>query len=712
MKINEIVINNFRSINLEVFSPKERLNYFIGLTGSGKSNLLRAIEFLANSENNFKNDANNQNKNIKISLDLNLNENEAKILYIDILKTWILELSNQLRKLIRKLELTPSEINFVIIDDLYKGLLLKCYDEKYISKNYQKIWSDKKVLNERQRIIDLISDDLETLNYYCLEKINLNYNFVQKFEIDTLNFLTNFAINFSKIVSKNNKSLNFISNRNNINGIISGLISNFTEFFNFKQLGSLKEIDTWEYENKKIFDWFEIAYSDFISNNFYNHEGVNNQNFRMVETAFIFDLSKLISIFSWNRNLIDLNSDSISFEENKDNVILKKLLSLINLDINKMSLYQDDSIFAEKSILLDKHINNRIEEYWQNFVMEGLQIKTIITNKFLKFTVRHLDNKIIDISNESEGLKQFLSIVLSIDYSLNSYKTILLIDEPESHLHLEGVIALRKLLNNASKNYLNIFITTNSVQMVDPDKLELFHLIEKINMSSQIINIVETNKKNQIPDLIKQSFGTGVFSKFLSEKYSFFVKDIIDKNYLNKFIKHYGISANVFVYYESKAIEFIEGIKLNFYEDYFNDNCFFIFDGTNEAHKTKQIIEKEFQNMNWFTLSQIFPGAKQTDLTIEYLYSPSMLKEYKSQKKLLEDNWKNTSQELNNKINTENLDLNKSFENEYIKPLKKLKMELSNSIKNNKSFIDVSDEEKIKILIVFLEERGVTITSY
>ncbi|MDK2819436.1 MAG: AAA family ATPase [Mycoplasmataceae bacterium] len=712
MKIKEIKINNFRNFDSVIVNPKTNLNYFIGLTGSGKSNFLNAVKLLIASDNDFISNVKDKNQNLKISLELILSDDEAKFLFVDILRTWIIQLSINLKELQQKLSLTPPEIDFVIIDDLYKGLLLQCYDEKHISKNYNEIWNDKKVIKEKKRIIDLISDDLEALEYYSTEKINMKYNFVQKFEIDAFNFFRNFTINITKVINKNNKSLTYISNENNINGTINGLISNFTDFFNFKQLGSLKEINTWEFEKKKVFDWFETSHTSFIKNNFYNEEGVDNQNLRKIETVFLFDITKLINIISWNKKIINLNQESVSFIENQNNFVLKKLLSIVELDINHMDKY-DDSDLNKKSTLLSRHINNKIEEYWKEFVMEELQIEAKITKESIKFIVKHGSNNVaVDINDESEGLKQFLSIILSLDYSKDSNKTILLIDEPESHLHLASVISLRKLLHNESKKHLNIFISTNSVQMVDPDRLELFHLIEKTNMSSQIINIVDTNKKHQTPNLIKQSFGTGAFSQFLSQKYSFFVKNIIDKHFIEKFIKHYGISANVFIYYDSKAIEFIEGIKSNFYDDYFNDNCFFIFDGTNEAAETRQAIEKEFRHINWFSLPQIFPRAKENNLTIEYLYSYSLSTDYYAKKKIIEENWKNVRQHVDNKINTTNLDMNKIFQKEYIKPFKKLKMEFSNSIKNNKSFIDVSNEEKIKMLIVFLEERGIIITSY
>jgi predicted ATP-dependent endonuclease of OLD family len=86
-----------------------------------------------------------------------------------------------------------------------------------------------------------------------------------------------------------------------------------------------------------------------------------------------------------------------------------------------------------------------------------------------------------DMSDRSQGFKQFVSLLLSISVSSISGDTknhIILIDEPEVHLHPSGVRWMRdELLEIGKSNYL--FVATHSDFMVDRSTKERHYLLTK-----------------------------------------------------------------------------------------------------------------------------------------------------------------------------------------------------------------------------------------
>ncbi|MEG1009549.1 MAG: AAA family ATPase [Clostridia bacterium] len=79
----------------------------------------------------------------------------------------------------------------------------------------------------------------------------------------------------------------------------------------------------------------------------------------------------------------------------------------------------------------------------------------------------------------SDGYKQFLSILFSVGL-LNLNEKIILIDEPEIHLHPSSIVSLRdKLLDIGTINKnSHIFISTHSVNMIDKSNLDLYYILD------------------------------------------------------------------------------------------------------------------------------------------------------------------------------------------------------------------------------------------
>ena len=148
----------------------------------------------------------------------------------------------------------------------------------------------------------------------------------------------------------------------------------------------------------------------------------------------------------------------------------------------------------------------------------------------------------------SEGFKQFISLILSLSVETKLSKrknNLILIDEPETHLHPSGIRDLRKeLLAIGKSNYL--FVSTHSPFLVDRKDKERNVIIKK-NKSAETEKI-EIDKNTDIIDdeVLREAFGIEVYKDLLNP-HSILVEGASDKKILQKSFtikgwKKYGVT--------------------------------------------------------------------------------------------------------------------------------------------------------------------------
>lgn len=148
----------------------------------------------------------------------------------------------------------------------------------------------------------------------------------------------------------------------------------------------------------------------------------------------------------------------------------------------------------------------------------------------------------------SEGFKQFMSLILSIsvETKMSTKKNnLILIDEPETHLHPSGIRDLKKeLLVIGESNYL--FVSTHSPFLVDRINKERNIIIKKNQAAST--EKIEINKNADIIDdeVLREAFGIEVYKDLLNP-HSILVEGASDKMILQKVfalkgLKNYGIT--------------------------------------------------------------------------------------------------------------------------------------------------------------------------
>jgi len=148
----------------------------------------------------------------------------------------------------------------------------------------------------------------------------------------------------------------------------------------------------------------------------------------------------------------------------------------------------------------------------------------------------------------SEGFKQFMSLILSLSVETKLSKrknNLILIDEPEAHLHPSGIRDLRKeLLAIGESNYL--FVSTHSPFLVDRKDKERNVIIRK-NKSAETEKIEIDKNTNIIDDeVLREAFGIEVYKDLLNP-HSILVegasdKKIIQKAFTVKGLEGYGIT--------------------------------------------------------------------------------------------------------------------------------------------------------------------------
>lgn len=155
------------------------------------------------------------------------------------------------------------------------------------------------------------------------------------------------------------------------------------------------------------------------------------------------------------------------------------LLNLSDLQENSLDKVADAVIFKDKLGEIDTLLNN---------VVEG---EFIIDNDGLKLNqVKYM--RPIKVSNLSTGLKSFVIIKRLLELGNLRNKDVLILDEPEIHLHPEWQIIYAKLIVLLQQKFdLSIIVTTHSVEFLDA--IDYYSKYYKINDKCNYYMSVEKN---------------------------------------------------------------------------------------------------------------------------------------------------------------------------------------------------------------------------
>lgn len=188
---------------------------------------------------------------------------------------------------------------------------------------------------------------------------------------------------------------------------------------------------------------------------------------------------------------------------------LKSCFKIAGIDdiAHRISLINGDS--EEKQELedeLSEKVTTFINDVWKEheinfrFRIEGMECKVSVEDKDNTRAKFQMDQR-------SDGFKQFISILLSI--SANQLKNnLIILDEPEVHLHPSGVKYLREeLLKIAKENY--VVIATHSTYMVDKFNLNRHFQVKKVESITSLKQIDAKNPYQE--EVIYEALGTSIY---------------------------------------------------------------------------------------------------------------------------------------------------------------------------------------------------------
>lgn len=218
-------------------------------------------------------------------------------------------------------------------------------------------------------------------------------------------------------------------------------------------------------------------------------------------------------------------------------------------NIFKLSGYEDQKAIAEaigkvtnprsRSRLeskLNDTLNDYISKVWDNKI--DLIIEITETGNFsLLIKDKGNENKHdrFSITERSQGAQQFLSLILSLSLETKNRERkneLILIDEPEIHLHPSGIRNLAKeLLKIGQDNY--VFLATHSPFMIDKKHKERHFIVKKNRKAiTELYRIKDSN--NIIDDeVLNEAFGINVYRDLLNP-HSVLVEGAADKLILKK----------------------------------------------------------------------------------------------------------------------------------------------------------------------------------
>ena len=281
--------------------------------------------------------------------------------------------------------------------------------------------------------------------------------------------------------------------------------------------------------------------------------------------------------------------------------------------ISKVSIPKYRSILASK---LNKAINDYISKVWSNKI--NIIIEIAVTGS-LSFLIKDQgvenEHNRFEITERSQGAQQFLSLILSLSLESESHERkneLILIDEPEIHLHPSGIRDLGKeLLKVGYENY--VFLATHSPFIIDKCHRERHYIVKKNKKAiTEIVRIKDSD--NIIDDeVLKEAFGINVYQDLLNP-HSILVEGASDKIILQKAFSLIGREDIGITNGHGTNIDSIAS-KMNFD----NISVLVVTDDDNDGKKYKDRIIKTggvFSENNVFTIRDL-EGAIVSQGTIE-----------------------------------------------------------------------------------------------
>lgn len=218
--------------------------------------------------------------------------------------------------------------------------------------------------------------------------------------------------------------------------------------------------------------------------------------------------------------------EKLSFEGNKQSVFRNKLLKLKDkLLLEKLETYIE-TIFGYEKFSLSVEFNHN----------EDLYIKSY-------FTIKNEQKQ--DIALLGSGTLQIIEVLVNLLLVDNYKNKVILLDEPDSHLHRDIQKVLMQRLRDYSKNGLQILVTTHNEQIISLSNLD------------EILHLYSDKDKTIVEPISKQLLKGRQFG-FINQKDNIY-KDLGVSSKTISFIE--AIESDKIIIIEGKDKQYIEALE-------------------------------------------------------------------------------------------------------------------------------------------------------
>lgn len=272
---------------------------------------------------------------------------------------------------------------------------------------------------------------------------------------------------------------------------------------------------------------------------------------------------------------------------------------------------------------ITKHINRVWREH-------KIKLKISINGDNCEVHVEDKDKsyKYFQMNQRSDGFKQFVSLILTLSALNESDKlsdNIILIDEPEVHLHPSGIRDMRNEILKIGKNNF-VIVSTHSHYMVDTSCSQRHWIVTKDKAETKISQISEDTPIED-DNVLREAFGLNIFKELLPQNI-IIVEGGDDKQFISHSLKQLKQKFFCSIKPAGGASK-IPGLTTILSNE--KISAFVVFDDDKEGRDNKKtVLDKHntsFTHNNVFTIKDLIPVLPQHS-TIEDLMPVDFVKAF------------------------------------------------------------------------------------
>ncbi len=220
--------------------------------------------------------------------------------------------------------------------------------------------------------------------------------------------------------------------------------------------------------------------------------------------------------------ITEVNLEEFKADVNK-NKPLKNIFALAGYDTEdkikkEIDSTSDFNLRRKLSTTLSDEATKYINNKWKHKIKIDIEITdSKKCNVSIVDDGKKNEHNFYKMNVRSEGFKQFMSLILSLSIETEKFRKkdkLIIIDEPEAHLHPSGIRDLKEqLLSIGKDNY--VFISTHSPFLVDQKTKERNIIIRKNNAAITEKKEIRSEEDLRDDEVLELAFGINVYKDLL-----------------------------------------------------------------------------------------------------------------------------------------------------------------------------------------------------